>query len=60
MSSRRSRIRKREKQKRKYAALRPKTTDKPISHVKTAGLLSMPLQPATFFGVLAEVFKKQT
>jgi hypothetical protein len=39
MSSRRSRIRKRERQKRRYK-LHPKQIEEPISHIKTAGLIA--------------------
>jgi hypothetical protein len=55
--TRRARVRKRRRQKAKYAALRLKPVAKPVSLIKTAGLLSM--QPASFAGLLGEVFAEQ-
>jgi hypothetical protein len=60
MSSRRARVRKRRRKEAKYAAFRLKPVAKPVSRVKTAGLLSGTLQPTTFYGLLGEVFAEQT
>jgi hypothetical protein len=57
MSTRRSRIRKRERQKRRHAQ-RPRQVEKPIAHVKTAGLigdlLARPLSSRAFDEALQE------